>query len=374
MEYTKLSRKKLEELIDKEDDRIYELKMKIIEDESKENDLGPLITALEEKVKNMMNALTDTKTFVETNQDYAYQCALTSLRLELKAIRNFEPGVMVETFVTNLENLFKLQVEPKLTSHPELEHEFVTMCQSRLHQTYQSTILIENRDFQTFADLKKYLTETYSSQMSNFQILSKLWSFELNKHESFRDGAARLDIETTNACTTVSAKYTKENASMSNPSPVLDAKGVFSLLGAMLMSEQIRVKSPSIYGHLIKRINKFSSASAIAAEAQQLSDRNVGDDSIGAQAYYGKKERSKKPKQSLAEKFAKNLKLSESYVDKLIKEKVCIRFNSKEGCKKTPCPYKHQKVARGVDNEVFYTKGSELPADWAEDTFDTLDF
>ena len=50
----------------------------------------------------MLNTLTDTETFVETNQDYAYQCALTSFHLELKAIRIFEPGVMVETFVTNL--------------------------------------------------------------------------------------------------------------------------------------------------------------------------------------------------------------------------------------------------------------------------------
>ena len=165
----------------------------------------------------------------------------------------------------------------------------------------------------------------------------------------------------------------KKNTSSSDETQVLDAKGVFSLLGAMLMSEQIRVKSPSIYGHLIKRINKFSNASAIAAEAQQLSDRKMGDDSISAHAYYGKKN-DKKPKQSLAEKFAKNLNLKKSFVDKLVKEKVCIRFNSKEGCKKSSCPYKHQKIARGVDNEVFYTKGSELPADWAEDTFETLDF
>ena len=373
MDYTKLSRKKLEELIDKKDDRIHELKMKILEDNTKKAELDLLMTSSEEKVTEILNTLTDAKTFLETNQDYSYQCALTSLRLELKAIRIFEPGVMVETFVTNLENLFKLQVKPKLTSHPDLEQEFVTMCQSRLHQTYQSMIIIENRDFPTFADLKKYLTETYSSQMSNFQILSKLWSFELKNNESFRDGAARLDIETTNACTTVSAKYTKENTSPSNQNPVLDAKGVFSLLGAMLMSEQIRVKSPSIYGHLIKRINKFSSASAIAAEAQQLSDRKMGDDSMGAHAYYGKKN-DKKPKQSLAEKFAKDLNLKKSFVDKLIKEKVCIKFNSKAGCKQSSCKYKHQKIARGVDNEMFYTKGSELPADWAGDTFETLDF
>ena len=184
MDYTKLSRKKLEELIDKEDGRIHELKMKIFEDKTKKEELDLLITASEEKVTEMLNALTDTKTFVETNQDYSYQCALTSLRLELKAIRIFEPGVMVETFVTNLENLFKLQVKPKLTSHPDLEQEFVTMCQSRLHQTYQSMIIIENRDFPTFADLKKYLPETYFSHMSNFQILSKLWSFKLKNNRS----------------------------------------------------------------------------------------------------------------------------------------------------------------------------------------------
>ena len=112
MDFTKLSRKKLEELIDKEDNRIHELKMKILEDNTKKAELDLLINSSEEKVTEMLNALTDTKTFVETNQDYSYQCALTSLRLELKAIRNFEPGVMVETFVTNLENLFKLQVKP----------------------------------------------------------------------------------------------------------------------------------------------------------------------------------------------------------------------------------------------------------------------
>ena len=55
----------------------------------------------------------------------------------------------------------------------------------------------------------------------------------------------------------------------------MTAETVFSLMGAMLMSEKIKAWAPNIYPHLIKTMDRHYSAGGIASDAQHYLDRGI---------------------------------------------------------------------------------------------------
>ena len=401
------TRAEINQQIAAQNKKIDDLEIKCITDATNASSYQELITAAQGKITTFMELLSKAKDDVTATVgggDYAFQCALTNLALELKSVPRFQPGVEIETFITNLDNIYYLQVATKLETWPRLELEFVTMVQSRLHSTYVSSILNAGKKFDTYAELKAYLVSQFSSNFTNFQILNRLMSCSIRDNESYSDFGRRMDIETTNAATLIASKYAKENATTANPTPVLDSKQTFALFGAMLACEEIRKSSPVIYQCMIKSINKFSSAGAIAAEAQSLADRQVDNDlfngyvghsrngaqqakashvthvatggtsfaagDVNASVYAGQakgrgnggKGKSAKSDDAKAKggaagskdsanrikSIAAMYKVDEKIVKNMYDNKLCVRFNlNPKSCQKTNCPFKHESYNPG---------------------------
>ena len=55
---------------------------------------------------------------------------------------------------------------------------------------------------------------------------------------------------------------------------------VFSLVGAMLMSEKIKAWTPNIYPHLVKMMDNTSTAGSMASEAQPYLECGIKTDNI----------------------------------------------------------------------------------------------
>jgi len=407
-----LTRKEIKDLITGKQTRINELELLIITDAANATSYQDLIDKAETKVTEYMGALAQAKDDVINNDgdNYAYQCTLSGVALDLKGIRRFEPGVDIESFVANLTNLYQLSIAPKKDKYPELEQEYVRMVQSRLHTTYVSAIISANKTFENFEALKLYLLTQYGTNLSMFQILNRLMSCSIREKESYMDFGRRMDIETVNAATLIQSKYAKENATTADPNPQLDHKATFALFGAMLTCENIRKQSPIIYTCMIKSINKFTSAGAIASEAQSLADRQVDTDPFNGYVVRGHSTGSSgktnhnnhsshaaatgtpgpdvnnnrndnytsqsngngnagthgtnnhvKTKQKGFKKgekrhlttadIAKSYKVDEKLIERMKKEKICIKYNLKSGgCDREECQYKHTKCTLGNTN------------------------
>ena len=130
-----LSRTDLKDLISTKQVEIKDLKLKTVTDAGNKAGYDQLIEDAKAELAEYLTALgkkgdEGTPVVQGGQQEYAYQCCLSNLGLEIKSIKRFEPGVMVETFAVALENLYMLQVAPKLTTWPSLESEFVTLALS----------------------------------------------------------------------------------------------------------------------------------------------------------------------------------------------------------------------------------------------------
>ena len=94
--------------------------------------------------------------------------------------------------------------------------------------------------------------------------------------------AGRLENTIKEAAVHIKNKYKKDNK------VDLTVDMVFSIMGAMLMSEKVKDWNPNIYPHLVKTMDSPYTAIVIACEAQQYVDRGVKMDSTTSQdtAYY----------------------------------------------------------------------------------------
>ena len=133
---------------------------------------------------------------------------------------------------------------------------------SRLPKTYSTKMVDYKQDTSTFEKLKTYLIGTHGSQMTNFQHLSRAWDLRRRDGEKLTDFAGRLENTTREAAVDIKDKYKKDNK------VDLTINTVFSISGAMLMSEKIKDWNPNIYPHLVKTMDSHYTAIGIACEAQ----------------------------------------------------------------------------------------------------------
>ena len=369
-DYTKWPVNQLKDLRKDTETTILRLEMEAIKD----SDNAAAYTTLLGTYKTELNAVkkalegkVDDVQFPDNNDSYDYQCRIQMLQMEMKSVKRLEPGHNVETFLSGLQNIFAIHVAPYQQKFPQIENDFCRMCQGRLHQTYLTTLLATKKEYDTFEKLNNYLANTYASQMSNFQVLSKLWTLDFRAGESYRDYAARLDIETTNACRSIMAKWAKDNATEANPSPVLNAQGAFALIGAMLMSERVRLRSPIIYGHLLKKMDKHTSAAQVANVAQVMSDRQIDEtETTVHHAFYNKDGKGdqvkvvptvhhKKPKS----RYHKEKRTYTNSEKEMMKKRICLDFNSKKGCSRGKCGFQHVKYNPGTVSNNHYCSNND---------------
>ena len=121
--------------------------------------------------------------------------------------------------------------------------------------------------------------------MTKFQHLSRAWDVQRRDGEKLTDFAGRLENTIREAAVHIKNKYKKDNK------VDLTVDMVFSIMGAMLMSEKVKDWNPNIYPLLIKTMDSHYTAIVIACEAQQYVDRGVKLDSTTSHdtAYYARR-------------------------------------------------------------------------------------
>ena len=121
--------------------------------------------------------------------------------------------------------------------------------------------------------------------MTNFQHLSRAWDLQRRDGEKLTDFAGRLENTIREAAVHIKNKYKKDNK------VDLTVDMVFSIMGAMLMSEKVKETNPNIYPHLVKTMDSHYTAIGIACEAQQYVDRGVKMDRTISHdtAYYARR-------------------------------------------------------------------------------------
>ena len=121
--------------------------------------------------------------------------------------------------------------------------------------------------------------------MTNFQHLSQAWDLQRQDGEKLTDFAGRLENTTREAAVDIKTKYKKDNK------VELTVDVVFSIMGAMLMSEKVKDWNPNIYPHLVMAMDSHYTAIGIACKAQQYIDWGVKMDSKTSHdtAYYARR-------------------------------------------------------------------------------------
>ena len=117
--------------------------------------------------------------------------------------------------------------------------------------------------------------------MTNFQYLSRAWDLQWRDGKKLTDFAGWLKNTIREVAVHIKNKYKKDKVDL-----IVDM--VFSIMGAMLMSEKDKDWNPNIYPHLIKTMDSHYTMIAIACEAQQYVDWGVKMDSTTSHdtAYY----------------------------------------------------------------------------------------
>ena len=150
--------------------------------------------------------------------------------------------------------------------------------------------MLDRGIFQQMERLKSCLIAPHGNQMSNFLHLSRAWDLQRRNGERLTDFAGRLESTIREAVIHTKNKDSKDMAKG------MTVDTVFSLVGAMLMSEKVLTRTPNIYPRLVKTMDNHYSASGIASEALNYLDRGINTDVTtdhDITAYYNKPQRPK---------------------------------------------------------------------------------
>ena len=309
------------------------------------------LTTKSEAIRSAISSSRNTnQPAASSHQDYKFIQVATSVSSAMKDIRRLEPGVPAENFIASLRNVFDLLVQPELTNHPRLETEFLKQARLRMAETYNTQLSNSGIRITTFDELQSYISKTHGSQLTNYQLLSRAWDLELGPSESLTDFATKLELRMRDAAQQIEARYIAEKRSSTNPNPQMSSETVFQLIGGMLMSEKIKQRSPKIFSHLVRTMDKHYSASNIAHEAKLYEERlgHQGESVLTSTSYFVNKNKKKaqKPKSNSKSNNAPShsIKLSKEKFDQYkAQSKVCNNFNKGKPCYYQPCPFRHVK-------------------------------
>ena len=95
--------------------------------------------------------------------------------------------------ITALNKVYMIHVIPELATYSSLEEEFVKAAKDLLDQGIFQQMVDFKQDTSTFEKLKTYLIGTHSSQMTNFQHLSRAWDLQRRDGEKLTDFTGRLE-------------------------------------------------------------------------------------------------------------------------------------------------------------------------------------
>ena len=325
---------------------------------SLENEIAGIDTKLGELAKaNAGKASVDSTLSDEVASEYQLNRLIQGLRTRIESIGAYKAGDQIHVWLDRLRNVYKLLVEPNLSTYPGLESEFCYCVILNLPLAGQNKFSDES----TWDTLKNGLKSHYSADISVFQHLAKVWTCELSGVK-WNELSSRLTNVLTESKTSITAKYKKDAKS-------LDANKVFDLIGAMLMSEAVRVNSPETYRQMLDSLDSCSTADEVAKKAAFYSDRLQGLESQVFRVNRTTVEPQKKPKRRKGDKSDKEMTPEKKKLIKAcIQQKLCIKYNLNEPCSEADCEYKHSKV----NDEAYESQVAQMNAifgDWATDPF-----
>ena len=138
-------------------------------------------------------------------------------------------------------------VKGKEAVHPSLEHDFVCQVVMLLPFASQSKFA----DEQTWDSLQAKLKEHFQADISIFQHLSKVWACPLQ--------GCKWSEQSLKLTSTLGESKANIKSYFTNKGKTLSADDVFNLIGAMLMSESVKVNSPEVYPMMLNALDECMS-------------------------------------------------------------------------------------------------------------------
>ena len=252
--------------------------------------VGNLKTALETKITGIKAALKATMVvatppqaagapaaqpthdldMVKTMKDTA---SIQNLLEVVRTVPKLNVGDSIERFASELDQIYKVEVQPQLNEIPSLENEFVRAAKRLLTYSMYEQMDKSGTATTTWTQMKKYLVENHGSKITMFQHLNRLWQLEIKPDEKLTDYGARVEEQVHKASLHIMKKFSKDHKNLDNTPKDMSAEDVFKLIGAMLASLQVRKEHEDVFKSMIKGMDKHWTASALLADAQDYVDR-----------------------------------------------------------------------------------------------------
>ena len=191
----------------------------------------------------------------------------------VRAVPKLNVGDSIERFVSELDQIYKVEVQPQVGEIQSLENEFVRAAKRLLTYSMYEQMDKSGTATTTWTEMKKYLVENHGSKITMFQHLNRLWQLEIKADEKLTDYGARVEEQVHKASLHIMKKFGKDHKKADNTPKDMAAEDVFKLIGAMLASLQVRKEHEDVFKSMIKGMDKHWTASALLADAQDYVDR-----------------------------------------------------------------------------------------------------
>ena len=229
--------------------------------------------------------ITNEQAMIKSLNDSAVKQNLLDI---VRTIPKLKTGDPIELFVTSLQQIYMIEVKPLLNAMPTLEGEFCNASKRLLTYPIYTQMCKSGKTTDKWDELQKYLIDTHSIRISNYQHLHRLWNCDLHESEKLSDFGARLEDKVHSASIHIQSSFKAKHMGVE-----MTTNDVFSLIGAMLSSIQIRHKYPDAYKSIIKTCDQHWTASSLVADAGDYVDKmNLSND--GEQVFHTKIQKPKK--------------------------------------------------------------------------------
>ena len=207
---------------------------------------------------------------VKTMKDTA---SIQNLLEVVRTVPKLNVGDSIERFASELDQIYKVEIQPQLNEIPSLENEFVRAAKRLLTYSMYEQMDKSGTATTTWTQMKKYLVENHGSKITMFQHLNRLWQLEIKPDEKLTDYGARVEEQVHKASLHIMKKFSKDHKNLDNTPKDMAAEDVFKLIGAMLASLQVRKEHEDVFKSMIKGMDKHWTASNLLADAQDYVDR-----------------------------------------------------------------------------------------------------
>ena len=271
-------------------------------------------TDIEAMTKALIQAVSKPTTSSTTSTDYEGYRIRGAISDRVRQINVFHGSGPQELsqFLEKLTQVYKEYVSSNPTAY---EGSFVRDAKCQLSAGIHSNLTNSKETITTFDQFKKWLRKTYNSQLTAFQLLGAAWYTEFKTSDKFVIYAQTVEKELRTARDFIMAEYERRNKSK------MTTEQVFDLIGAMLMTEKLKMYQPTIYRAMVKQMDGLETATAVATPAECYRDRFGGETMTGDpphEAYHASDRSFRTPKKS----NGTCITLSHDELDRLIEEKV----------------------------------------------------